>query len=41
MDDSRIYLGVVCGRGNEGGRLPENVGERRFSFKKFQPLMLV
>ena len=25
MDDSRIYLGVVCGWRNEGGRLPVNV----------------
>ena len=25
MDDSRIYLGVVCGQRNEGGHLPENV----------------
>ncbi len=29
MDDSRIYLGVVCGQRNEGGRLPENVWRKK------------
>ena len=29
MDDSKIYLGVVCGRRNEGGRLPENVWRKK------------
>ena len=29
MDDSRIYLGVVCGRKTEGGHLPENVWRKK------------
>ena len=29
MDDSRIYLGVVCGRRNEGGHLLEDVWRKK------------
>ena len=29
MDDSRIYVGVVCSRRNEGVRLPENVWRKK------------
>ena len=28
MDDSRIYMGVVCGRRNEGVRLLEDVWKK-------------
>ena len=30
MDDSKIYLGVVCGRRNEGGHLLEDVWRKIF-----------
>ena len=30
MDDFRLYLGVVCGRINEGGRLLEDVCRKIF-----------
>ena len=29
MDDFRIYLGVVCGQRNEGGRLLEDVWRKK------------
>ena len=29
MDDSRIYLGVVCGQRNEGGRLLQDVWRKK------------
>ena len=34
MDDSRIYLGVVCGQRNEGGRLLEDVWRRKIFFQE-------
>ena len=34
MDDSRIYLGVVCGRRNEGGCLLEDVWRKKIFLQK-------
>ena len=45
MGDPRIYLGVVCSRINEGGRLLENVWRKKIlikiSFFKFLPLTCI
>ena len=40
MDDSRIYLGVVCGRRNGGGCLLEDIWRNKIFLQKFQPLCL-
>ena len=41
MDDYRIYLGVVCGRINEGGHLPENVWRKKIFLQEIPASMLV
>ena len=36
MDDSRIYLGVVCGQRNEGGRLLEDDWRKKIFLQEIQ-----